>query len=88
MLALLADGRIVDLVLAVTIGEALCLIAWRRRTGRGLTPAAVAALLAPGICLMLALRAALTESWPGWIGYWLAAAFAAHLVDLRQRWPR
>jgi hypothetical protein len=88
MLMWLTDGRIVDLVLAVTLVEALVLGSYHHRTGRGLAPAVVLALLLPGVCLMLALRAALIDAWPGWIAFWLAAAFAAHLLDLRQRWPR
>jgi hypothetical protein len=43
-------------------------------------------MLLPGVCLMLALRAALAGSaWP-WVPLALAAALLAHLADLRARW--
>jgi uncharacterized membrane protein SirB2 len=85
---LFTSGRIVDLVLAFTLIEAAALIVWHRRTGRGLPPASVVVLLLPGICLMLALRAALTDaSWP-WLALLLLASLAAHLADLVRRWRR
>jgi hypothetical protein len=80
-----ASGRIVDLVLAVVAIEAALLFALRRRLGRGPRPADILAMLLPGVCLMLALRAALTGAWWGAIAVALAAAFLAHLADLSRR---
>ena len=40
--------------------EAVALFVYWRMTGRGLRPASVLAMLLPGACLLLALRAALT----------------------------
>lgn len=37
--------------------------------------------LAPGVCLMLALRCALTQAGPIWIAFWLAASLPFHLAD-------
>jgi hypothetical protein len=51
-------------------------------TGRGLPPAAALAMLLPGACLLLALRAALTGAASTVILAWLAAALVTHLADL------
>jgi hypothetical protein len=87
MTDLFASGRIVDIVLAITAIEAALLVAYHRRTGRGPAPAALFGNLLSGVCLMLALRAALVDAWWGWVALWLLAAFGAHLSDLRRRWP-
>jgi hypothetical protein len=83
---LFARGRIVDVILVVMAGEALALIGWRHRTRRGLAPAALLAMLIPGGCLLLALRAALRDAGQAEITLWLLAAFITHLVDLNWRW--
>jgi hypothetical protein len=86
MPSLFASPRLIDLVLAFTVLEAVALIVWRRRTGRGLTAIAVMRLLLPGVCLLLSVRAALADdAWP-WVPLMLAAALVAHLADLRSRW--
>ncbi|WP_203071665.1 hypothetical protein [Falsiroseomonas ponticola] len=83
-----ASGRVADLVLLVLLLEAALLLAWHRRTGRGLAPAAILGLALPGVALVLALRAALVGAgWP-WVAAALSAAFAAHLFDLRLRLRR
>jgi len=82
---LFAGGRIVDLVLALVVLEALALWIHHRRTGRGIAPADFLPNLAAGACLLLALRAALAGSGWIWIAAWLAAALAAHLADLARR---
>ncbi len=93
MLSLFATGRIVDIVLAITAItaitaiEATLLVLYHRRTGRGPPPSGLLGNLLSGVCLMLALRAALVHAWWGWIGLWLIAALGAHLNDLRRRWP-
>lgn len=86
MSQLFDSGRIVDLVLLVTLVEAVLVVAYHRRTGRGPAPADFLGNLASGVCLMLALRGALTAGWWGWIALALLAAFLAHLIDLRRRW--
>jgi hypothetical protein len=88
MRALFASGHIVDIVLALTAAEAIGVVWYARRTGRGPAPAAFLGNLLSGICLMLALRVALVGAWWGWIGLCLVGALAAHLGDLRRRWDR
>jgi hypothetical protein len=83
-----ASGRAVDVAIAVMVIEFVA-IAWlHRRGGRGPKPADIAAALAGGLFLLLALRFALTGAgWPA-IAAALLAALVAHLVDLARRWPR
>ncbi len=80
MTALFASGHAVDVVLAVMLVEMVVLI------GRGRRPAATVVLaFAPGVLILLAVRAALTGAgWP-WVAAALAASFPAHLADLRRR---
>lgn len=88
MTALFESGRIVDLILGLMLVEALVVCAlglW----GRFRLPVAGLLLnLAAGACLLLALRAVLTDS--GWFmaGMWLLLALFAHLGDLVQRFRR
>lgn len=86
MTSLLTSPHLIDLILVFTAGEAVVLALWHRRTGRGLPPAAIGRMLLPGLCLMLALRAALAGgAWP-WVPVALTAALVAHLADLGGRW--
>ena len=86
MQTLFDSGRIVDLVLIFVVLEAVALLALRRRRKRGLGVTAILALVAPGVCLFLALRAALTAApWPVIAG-WLLAALITHGLDLWGRW--
>jgi hypothetical protein len=41
--------------------------------------------LGPGVCIMLALRCALTEVGSIWIALWLAASLPLHLADVVRR---
>lgn len=78
--ALFASGRAADLLLVVMAIEALYLLGVRRRAWR-----AVAGALAPGVLLVLALRAALTGA-PWWqVALYLAVSLPVHLADLRWR---
>jgi hypothetical protein len=83
---LFVSGRIVDAILAFMVIEGVILIAYQRRTGRGIAPASVIANLAAGGGLLLALRATIA----GWgvlaISACLGLSFAAHLADLQRRW--
>ncbi|MBL6455641.1 hypothetical protein JMJ55_09925 [Belnapia sp. T6] len=86
MAAFFASGRVVDLILLLMLTEALVVLAWWHRTGRGLAPAAFLPFLLAGACLMLALRAALVgAAWP-WMALALLGALLAHLLDLWRRW--
>ena len=75
----------VDAVLVVTLLEAAALLAYHRRTGKGLAPRDFVANLLAGLCLMLALRAALAAAPVAWAAAALVAAGAAHAADLRIR---
>lgn len=88
MAEFIASGRVVDLILALMAVEGTVLAVHHRRTGRGIPLPDLAVNLAAGACLLLALRAALTDA--GWTGTaaWLGLALAAHLADLGRRWRR
>ncbi len=74
------SGHAVDLVLAVILVEFAVLSV--RRRGPMLDRVLA---LAPGACLLLALRAALTGAgWP-WVALALAASFPFHLADVVRR---
>jgi hypothetical protein len=80
--------HLVDLAIGLVLLELVVLLAWQR----GSRPSAPAWLpnLAAGLCLMLALRAALGGAHAVWILLALMAsggAHLAHLADLRRRWP-
>ena len=75
-----ASGHAVDLVLAVVAAEFVVLSV--RRRGPMLDRVLA---LAPGVCLLLALRGALTGAgWP-WVALALAASFPFHIADLSRR---
>lgn len=72
-------------VLGVTVVEALGLILWHRRTGRGCRPVEVICWLAAGGLLCVAALLALQGAWWGWVGLSLAGAGVAHGFDLGRR---
>jgi hypothetical protein len=99
--SLLTSPALIDLIIIFTMIEAVVLIVWCRRNarpptvsryegrmieGRTAGSAAIGLTLLPGICLLLAVRAALVGApWP-WVPTALTAALVAHLLDLRSRW--
>jgi hypothetical protein len=72
-------------LVALEFGALTALFLHRRR---GFSPVALALKLFPGICLILALRAALLDQDDTWIVFWLTAAGLTHLLDLWRNWPR
>jgi hypothetical protein len=80
-----ANGRVADLLLVVMAIEfaALTITApSKARAGRALD---LVFTLAPGACLTVALRMALTgASWP-WVALWVTAALPFHVADLLRR---
>jgi hypothetical protein len=76
---LFSSGHIVDLILVFMVCEFVVLRLRRHASAR-----LVVALL-PGVCLLLALRAALTGAGWLWVAIFLAASLPAHLFDLLQR---
>lgn len=79
----LASGRLVDALLVVMAVECAAVAFAGRRLGLGLRD--VAANLAAGALLLLALRTVLAGSAAHWTLACLAGAFAAHLADLALR---
>jgi len=82
MSELFETGRIVELILALMLLEAV-VICGVAMAGRLQLPTAGLLLnLAAGACLLLALRAVLIDA--GWMlaGIWLTGALMAHLADL------
>jgi hypothetical protein len=76
----------VDLIIGFTVAEGLWL-GWRhRRGGSGLAPRDFVGGLLSGLCLMLALRAALAGAGAGWILGCLLASGCVHAGDLWMRW--
>jgi hypothetical protein len=84
--ALFASGRVVGLILALVVLEALLLIGYHRRSGRGIAPLDLLPNLLSGAFLLLALGAALDQARWEWIGLALLAALVAHAADLYRRW--
>ena len=79
---------LLDAVMALTVLEGALLWALHRAGRRVPAPGDVLPNLVSGLCLMLALRAALA-GWP-WGLMWaaLAASGIIHAGDLWRRWPR
>lgn len=81
---MIASHLIVDVALAITAVELIILLVLRRQAAR-VARFAVLANVGAGLCLMLAVRAALVgAAWP-WLAACLAAAGAAHVADLALR---
>ncbi len=85
--AITAD-RLVELIVLLMLLEAALLLLWRRRTGGGVPAVGSIAMIAAGVGLMLALRAALIDADPRSIAGWLSLALVAHVVDVVTRWQR
>ena len=82
------SGRVVDAILVLTVLQ-FAGHAWLHRwRGIGPSPRDLWPTLAAGAALLLSLRAALVGAHWTSIAIWLSLAFVAHLVDIRNRWPR
>jgi hypothetical protein len=80
-----ASGHAVDLILAVIGGE-FVFLSWRGAARGGVNSTIdVFCALAPGACLLLALRAALTGAGWMWIAAFLSLSFPVHICDLTRR---
>ena len=78
-----STGRAVDLVLLVIALE-FAFLSLRRQNGRNRWLDRVLALM-PGVCILLALRAALTGAPWVWVAAALAASFPFHIADVVRR---
>ena len=79
---------LLDAVIAFTLLEGVALWLYHAATGRGLAPRDYALNMVSGLCLMLAVRAALGTAMGPWIAVCLAGAGLAHGLDLWRRWRR
>lgn len=80
MSSFFTSGHAVDLILIIMALEAGWLWATRR-----MNPYALLLVFGPGVCILLAARAALVGADWLWIALALAASFPLHLLDLRRR---
>jgi hypothetical protein len=85
---LFANGRIVDLMIALLAVEAAAILIYRRWRGGGIAPAALLTNFGAGLSLMLALRAGLTGAGTQQLALCLAGALVFHVADLAVRWGR
>lgn len=82
------SGRVIDLILALTLLEAVALLLLHRLGGCGVGPREFIANLLSGCLLLLAMRGYVGGA--GWqvIALCLLLAGAAHAGDLARRWRR
>ncbi len=88
MQALFADGRIVDLILALMVLEAMALAIYRRRTGRGVGIRSLLVNLGAGAALLLTLRAVMTGAGLAVVAALLLLALVFHVADIATRWDK
>jgi hypothetical protein len=81
-----ALAHVIDVVIAITLLECVLLSLHHRLTGRGVAPADFIVNLFSGLCLMLALRGALTGAAAAWVLLPLLLAGMTHALDLSRRW--
>jgi hypothetical protein len=81
-----AHGRVLDWLVAGMLAEAAVLLLFHRLTGRGVAAREFLANLLSGLCLLLAMRLALSGAWWVWVSASLLAALLLHVGDLRRRW--
>lgn len=84
----IASGRIIDLIVALMLVEAVALVVLYRRAGRGIAPPDVLLNLMAGASLMLAVRGVLTGAGASWLLACLGVSLVAHVGDLARRWQR
>ena len=84
----LADGSLVDGVIAITVLEALAFLVYRALTGKGVAASQFLVNLLSGLGLMGALRLVLAGAWWGWVAACLLLAGGLHVADLWRRWER
>jgi len=82
----IATGHAAALILVLTFFEALALLFYYRRTGRGLMPATFLPNMLAGDFLLLAwLATAQAAPWP-YAAAALLAALVCHATDIALRW--
>ncbi len=83
---MIANGRIVDVMLAFIALEIAFVVGYRRMTGGGIALIPLLTNIGAGGSLILALRMSISDAgWP-WVAGCLLCALFFHLADLAQRW--
>ncbi|MEM8950859.1 MAG: hypothetical protein AAGA21_01850 [Pseudomonadota bacterium] len=85
MEALFESGVVVVIILILVAIEAIVLLVFQKKTGRGIAAVPMLANLVAGGCLMLAIRSALLDHPWTWTGAFMAMALLAHLIDFGSR---
>lgn len=85
---MLSGSILADVVLVFMLIEGLALWLWHVKSGRGIPLREIVVMLSGGLCLTLALRAALAAQDWIWIALPLVGALVAHIIDLRARLRR
>jgi hypothetical protein len=88
MSVVIDSATLVDVVLGMTVLEAVALLVWCSRTGTGIRAPDLLPNLAAGAFLILGLRLAIGGLEWYVIAPCLLASLGAHLVDLARRWHR
>lgn len=86
MIELFGGAQAIDWILILVAVEAVVLLGYRLRTGKGIAPASLLANLSAGVLLLLVVRGTLTGASSLILGGLLALALAAHFTDLAVRW--
>ena len=77
-----SSRALVDIAILITLLEGVALTVYFALTRKGLAPANFALNLLAGLCLMVALRNALTSSGWIWIALWLFLGGLAHWAEV------
>jgi hypothetical protein len=85
LIHLFVSGIAIDVALAVVVLEFLVLCLFGKSGTLGTRAFTLVLALGPGVCLMLALRVALTQSSLVWVALFLALSLPLHLTDLVRR---
>jgi multisubunit Na+/H+ antiporter MnhB subunit len=81
-------GGLIDTIITITLLEITALLLYHHQTKRGLKPRDYLLNVVSGLCLMLALRCALTGAAWYFISVWLLAAGLAHVADIALRFQQ
>ena len=79
---------LIDIAIAITLLEVMLLLAYHRRTGRGMPARAYVPNVCAGLALMVALRASISGAAWVWVAATLLVAGLAHAADMRRRWSQ
>ena len=84
--ALIATGRIVDIMVLFLGMEIVAITLYRSARGGGIPLLPLLLNIGAGGSLMLALRASLTDAGWQWVAVFLVSSLVFHAADQGQRW--